>query len=135
MVDDELVRNRMHGEPVAVAWYDSAEAAYTRMQAAGLDAIPVVNEDRVIGILERSAANACEKRGNWLGAVPVADLMRRGAFWCRSDDTLSKALATMDRHEADLLAVLDESGVLVGTLGRSHVLSAQRLALSAAAAR
>ena len=112
------VRDRMRPGAVAVAWHDSAEAALARMRDAGVDAIPVVNDQRVIGLLEREAVLACERGGNWLGAVPVADLMRRGVVVCRADDTLDHALATMDRLEVDRLAVLDAAGRLVGTLGR-----------------
>jgi CBS domain-containing protein len=39
----------------AVAWSDSAEAALARMRDAGLGAVPVVNDQRVIGLLERAA--------------------------------------------------------------------------------
>src|SRR3954452_18466573 len=72
------VRDRMRPGAVAVAWGDSAEAALACMRDAGLDAVPVVNDQRVIGLLERTAVLACERTGNWLGAVLVADLMRRG---------------------------------------------------------
>ena len=112
------VRHRMRPGAVAVAWSDSAEAALARMRDARLDVVPVVNDQRVIGLLERAAALACERNGNWLGAVPVASLMRRGVFVCRADDALGRALATMDRLEVDQLAVVDGAGRLVGVLAR-----------------
>ena len=112
------VRDRMRPGGTAVAWSDSAEAALARMREAGLDAVPVVNEQRVIGLLERTAVLACERGGNWLGAVPVASLMRRGVFVCRADDALGHALAAMDRLEVGQLAVLDDAGRVVGVLGR-----------------
>src|SRR3954451_17704542 len=93
------VRDRMRPGAVAVAWGDSAEAALARMREAGLEALPVVNDGRVIGLLEREAVLACERSGDWLGAVPVADLMRRGVLVCRAEDALDHALATMDRLE------------------------------------
>jgi CBS domain-containing protein len=114
------VRDRMHPGAVAVAWSDSAEAAFARMRDAGLNAIPVVNDQRrVIGLLEGDATSAswwCN--GIWLGSVSVAGLMRRGVFVCRADDALEHALATMDRLEVDRLAVLDEAGQVVGVVGR-----------------
>jgi predicted transcriptional regulator len=88
------------------------------MRSARLAARPVVDDRRVIGLLERDATLACGRGGNWLGAVQVASLMRRGAFVCRADDALEHALATMDRLEVDQLAVLDDAGRLVGVLGR-----------------
>src|SRR5437763_14650635 len=104
------VRDRMRPGAVAVAWDDSAEAALARMRDAGLDAVPVVNDRRVIGLLERDATLACGHGGDWLGSVQVASLMRRGVFVCRADDTLGRALATMDRLAVDPLAALDAAG-------------------------
>ena len=126
------VRERMRPGAVAVAWHDSAEAALARMRAAGLDAIPVVNELRVIGLVERSAAGAAQRGGNWLGAVPVASLMRRGAFACRTADTLEQACSLMDRLDADLLAVVDEAGRVAGVIDRDRLLATARPALAAA---
>ena len=112
------VRDRMRPGAPAVAWDDSAEAALARMRDAGLDAVPVVNDRRVIGLLEREATLACRRGGNWLGSIQVASLMRRGVFVCRTDDALGRALATMDRLEVDQLAVMDGAGRLVGVLAR-----------------
>ena len=114
------VRDRMRPGAVAVAWSDSADVALTRMQEARLGAIPVVNDQRVIGLLERSATCACQRNGNWLGSVSVASVMRRGVFVCRADDTFEHALATMDRLEVDQLAVVDEAGRVVGVIGRDR---------------
>jgi predicted transcriptional regulator len=112
------VRDRMRPGPAAVAWDDSAEAAFARMRDARLDAIPVVNDQRVIGLLEHDATHACRNGGNWLGSIQVASLMRRGVFVCRADDTLEHALATMDRLEVSLLAVVDEAGRVAGVIGQ-----------------
>ena len=112
------VRDRMRPGAVTVAWDDSAEAALARMRDAGLDAVPVVNDERVIGLLERDVTLARGRGANRPGSVPVASLMRRGVFVCRADDPLGHALATMDRLEVDRLAVLDDAGRLVGVLGR-----------------
>ena len=112
------VRDRMRPGAATVAWSDSADAALARMQYAGLDAIPVVNDQHVIGLLERGATCACQRDGNWLGSISVASLTRRGVFVCRADDALEHALATMDRLEADQLAVVNEAGQVVGVIGR-----------------
>ena len=112
------VHDRMRPGAVTVAWSDGADAALARMQYAGLDAIPVVNDQQVIGLLERGATCACQRDGNWLGSISVASLMRRGVFVCRADDALEHALATMDRLEVDQLAVVNEAGQVVGVIGR-----------------
>jgi len=108
----------MRRAAAAVAWDDSAEAALARMREAGLDAVPVVKDGRVIGLLEREAVLARGRDGDRLGAAPAADLMRRGVLVCRAEDALERALATMDRLEVDRLAVLDDAGRPVGVLDR-----------------
>src|SRR3954451_3589496 len=108
------VHDRMRPGGAAVAWGDSAEAALARMRDAGLDAVPVVNDERVIGLLERDATLACGRGGDWPGSVPVASLMRRGVFVCRADDALGRALATMDRLAVDQLAGLGEASRAAG---------------------
>jgi predicted transcriptional regulator len=112
------VRDRMRPGAMTVAWNESADAAFARMRSAGLDAIPVLSGQRVIGLLEHGAAPACQRGGNWLGSISVASLMRRGVFVCRANDTFEQALATMDRLEVDLLAVVNETGEVIGVIGR-----------------
>src|SRR5690349_21361625 len=110
------VRERMRPGAVAVAWHDSAEAALERMRAAGLDAVPVVDGPRVIGLVERAAASAARRHGNWLEAVQVASLMRHGTFACNAADPVERVLAAMDRLGVGLLAVVDEGGRVVGVI-------------------
>ena len=128
------VRDRMRPGAGAAAWYDSADDALARMRAAGLGAVPVVNGEGVIGLLERDAVVASRRGGNWLGAVPVASLMRRGAFACRADDTVGHALATMDRLGGELLAVVDEAGGIAGVIGRDRIATPRRPSLDPRAA-
>jgi predicted transcriptional regulator len=105
---------------LAVAWDDSADTAFARMRRADLDAIPVVKEHRVVGLLEHGAAHACQEGGGRPTSVPVAGLMRRGAFVCRASDTVEQARAAMDRLEVDLLAVIDGAGRVIGVIGRDQ---------------
>jgi predicted transcriptional regulator len=80
----------------------------------------VVKGGRVIGLLERHAAAPARPSGcgDRSGPIRVAGLMRRGVFVCRADDPLERALATMDRLEVGLLAVVDGAGRVVGAIGR-----------------
>jgi hypothetical protein len=91
------------------------------MRGLGRERLAVVDPYGVIGICERSVLLAHERRGTWLGALAVADLSRRGPFWCHEDDPLDKAEATMDRLGTDLLGVLDRYGDVVGTIHRSQL--------------
>ena len=121
MTCDRRVHDVMGGERAVVSWSDTADAALGRMRGLGRERLAVIDPHGVIGICERSVLLAHERRGTWLGALAVADLSRRGPFWCREDDPLDKAEATMDRLGTDLLGVIDCHGSVVGTIHRSQL--------------
>lgn len=118
---DRRVHDVMGREWAVVSWSDTADAALGRMRGLGRERLAVIDPHGVIGICERSVLLAHERRGTWLGALAVADLSRRGPFWCREDDPLDEAKATMDRLGTDLLGVIDRYGSVVGTIHRSQL--------------
>ena len=121
MQNDQRVLDIMEGEKAIVTWSDTADAALGRMRGLGCDRLAVIDPYGVIGICERSVLMAYQQRGSWLGSISVADLMRRGPFWCREDDPLSKVLLSMERLKTDILAVLDKRGRVVGTVSRQQL--------------
>ncbi|MEK0085684.1 CBS domain-containing protein [Benzoatithermus flavus] len=121
MQNDQRVQDVMEGEKAIVTWSDTADAALGRMRGLGCDRLAVIDPYGVIGICERSVLMAYQQRGSWLGSISVADLMRRGPFWCREDDPLSKVLLSMERLKTDILAVLDKRGRVVGTVSRQQL--------------
>jgi CBS domain-containing protein len=125
MLSGQRVHDVMGGEKAIVTWSDTADAALGRMRGLGCDRLAVIDPYGVIGICERSVLLAYQRRGAWLGSISVADLMRRGPFWCREDDPLSKVLLSMERLKTDTLAVLDRRGRVVGTIHRDQLQAAQ----------
>lgn len=121
MPHDRRVHDVMGHERAVVSWSDTADAVLGRMRGLGRERLAVIDPHGVIGICERSVLLAYERRGAWLGALAVADLSRRGPFWCHEDDPLDKVEATMDRLGTDLLGVLDRYGDVVGTIHRSEL--------------
>ncbi|HEX6010857.1 MAG TPA: CBS domain-containing protein [Geminicoccaceae bacterium] len=125
MLSGQRVHDVMGGEKAIVTWSDTADAALGRMRGLGCDRLAVIDPYGVIGICERTVLLAYQRRGAWLGSISVADLMRRGPFWCREDDPLSKVLLSMERLKTDTLAVLDRRGRVVGTIQRDQLQAAQ----------
>ncbi len=125
MLSGRRVHDVMGGEKAIVTWSDTADAALGRMRGLGCDRLAVIDPYGVIGICERNVLLAYQRRGAWLGSISVADLMRRGPFWCREDDPLSKVLLSMERLKTDTLAVLDRRGRVVGTIHRDQLQAAQ----------
>jgi predicted transcriptional regulator len=125
MLGSQRVHDVMGGERAVVTWSDTADAALGRMRGLGCERLAVIDPHGVIGICERTVLLAQQRRGTWLGSISVADLMRRGPFWCREDDPLSKVLLSMERLRTDTLAVLDRHGQVVGTIRRDQLQAAQ----------
>jgi hypothetical protein len=91
------------------------------MQGLHCERLAVVDPYGVIGICERNVLMAYQQRGARLGGISVADLMRRGPFWCRADDAPDKVLLAMKRLKTDTLAVLDRRGRVLGTIHRHRL--------------
>jgi CBS domain-containing protein len=121
MLERQRVQDFMQGDTAIVSWSESADAALGRMRGLGCDRLAVIDAHGVIGLCERSVLMDQQQRGSWLGSISVADLMRRGPFWCRDDDPLSMVLLAMDRLKTDVLAVLDKKGRVVGTVRRQQL--------------
>lgn len=125
MLEGQRVHDVMDSEKAIVSWSDSADVALGRMRGLGCDRLAVIDPYGVIGLLERSVLVLHQQRGSWLGSISVADLMRRGPFWCRENDPHSKVLDAMERLKTDILAVLDQRGQVIGTVHREHLKAAQ----------
>jgi CBS domain-containing protein len=123
MEGSQRVAGVMGERPAIVTWSDSADIALDRMVGLGCDRLAVVDTYGVIGICERNVLVAYQRRGAPLTSIPVADLMRRGPFWCRADDPPAKVLIAMDRLKTDTLAVLDGRGRVLGTVHHRELMS------------
>jgi len=123
--DPSCAHDLMIEDKAVVAWSDTADAALGRMRGLGCDRLAVIDPHGVIGICERNVLMAYQRRGSWLGSVSVADLMRRGPFWCREEDPLSQVLHSMERLSSDTLAVLDRRGRVVGTIRKEFLQATQ----------
>jgi CBS domain-containing protein len=111
----------MGDEPAIVTWSESADVALGRMAGLDCERLAVVDPYGVIGICERNVLVAHQRRGAKLGRISVADIMRRGPFWCRAEDPADKVLIAMDRLKTDTLAVLDRRGRVLGTIHRHRL--------------
>lgn len=126
MADDERADRVMGERPAVVIWSDSADVALVRMRGLHCERLAVVDPYGVIGLCERNVLIAHQQRGASLGGISVADLMRRGPFWCRAADPPDKVLTVMERLKTDTLAVLDARGRVLGTIHRHRLEAAEQ---------
>jgi len=84
---------------------------------AGVGALPVVEEGRVLGIItDRDIAIALGTRDVRAGDVFVKDVTLPKIFYCQPEDDIHVALGTMKAQRVRRLPVIDEKGALTGIL-------------------
>jgi CBS domain-containing protein len=88
--------------------------------------VPAVNENHeVVGVVtDRDIAIALGTRGQTAAQVRVADVMSARVVGCAPEDTLTEALALMQRHRIHRLPVLGIGGVLLGLLSLNDIVLA-----------
>ncbi|MBY6068847.1 CBS domain-containing protein [Leisingera aquaemixtae] len=101
---------------------DSAASAVELMHSLGIGVLPVVEEERVVGILtDRDLVLALAGQERGLKELPIAAVMTPGAVCCRAEDTIEAAAALMGDHQVRRLPVLDDAGHLAGLLSVSDI--------------
>lgn len=88
--------------------------------------VPAVNErGEVVGVVtDRDIAIALGTRGKTAAQVQVSDVMSTAVVGCAPEDTLTDALATMQKHKVHRLPVLGIGGVLLGMLSINDIVLA-----------
>jgi acetoin utilization protein AcuB len=107
-----LVRDRMTTNVVTVSSYDTLATAASRMKAAGLRRLPVVDERELVGII-----SAYDLR-NWpdgLTLIAVRAAMTRNPVTVSSTDSLEHAVSVAHKRQVGGLPVVDH-GRLVGMI-------------------
>jgi CBS domain-containing protein len=93
-----------------------SEAA-DRMRAWGVNALPVVENNRVVGMVtHRDIAVKAAGAGMNLRTTPVRDVMTRKVACCSEQDDVEEAGRMMEHHQVYRLVVLGPDGKAVGVL-------------------
>lgn len=93
------------------------------MWEADCGIVPVVNErSEVLGVVtDRDIAIALGSRGTTAAALRVADVMAQDVVTCAPQDTITEALALMQKHRVRRLPVVGIGGVLLGVLSVNDI--------------
>ncbi|HUA19531.1 MAG TPA: CBS domain-containing protein [Bryobacteraceae bacterium] len=84
---------------------------------AGVGALPVVEEGRVLGIVtDRDISIALGTRNAKAADVLVKDIVFPKVFYSQADDDIHVALGTLKAQKVRRLPVVDEKGALTGIL-------------------
>lgn len=101
---------------------DSVTSAAGQMRSLGVGVLPVVDNQRVVGIFtDRDLTLALAGRENAFAGLTIAKLLNGSVICCRTRDTIEAAAALMGDHQIRRLPVLDDQGRLAGLLSVTDI--------------
>ena len=116
------VSDVMTGRPRAVTPQTPLTEVAELMEAEDVGSIPVVEEDRLVGIVtDRDIVVRAIAKGKDPKGMPASALSSRELVTVHPDDDLSDALELMARHQVRRLAVTSEDERLVGVVSQADV--------------
>lgn len=99
---------------------DTLDEARERMRRQQLGALPVVDGDRLVGLLTHADLAAAERSSDRTETI-LRDIDLPATHHCFVQDDAEQALATMLAVGSDHLAVLDEDRELVGLIAKTDL--------------
>ena len=110
-----------YGAPQTLAPADTIAGAAERMRRYGFEGFPVVDDDRVLGMLTRREIDRAMHHG--LGDHPVSRYMRTGEVYVTPEDSVASLRKVMTEHEWGQVPVLDPvTGRLLGIVTRTDLI-------------
>ena len=112
-----LVKDAMTVGAQTVTADETLQAAAQKMRNRAVGALPVVEGDRVVGVLtDRDIAVRACAAGKDPKVTTVAEAMTPQVFWCFEDQDTGEAARLMEERAVRRLMVLDRDEQLVGML-------------------
>jgi len=112
-----LVKNAMTSGVATVGPHDTLQAAGQTMRARGVGALPVCEDDRVVGMItDRDIVVRAVAAGSDPRLTTVDEAMTPQVITCHADDTLGEAAHRMEECVIRRIMVLDTAERLVGML-------------------
>ena len=94
---------------------DTVVMAAQAMQELDVGAIPVCNDERLVGIVtDRDLVLRGVAQARFDGNTPIDDVMSRQPLWCFEDQPVDDVLAYMRKAQVRRLPVIDRENRLVG---------------------
>jgi CBS domain-containing protein len=116
------VRDVMPERPRAVTPQTPLSEVAELMDAEDVGAIPVVEDDRLVGIVtDRDIVVRAIAKGKDPRGMPAADASSRELVTVSPDDDLSDALKLMAQYQVRRLAVTGEDERLIGVVSQADV--------------
>jgi CBS domain-containing protein len=111
------VKEMMHKQAEWVSPQTPVAAIAKKMQQHDIGAIPVGENDRLIGMVtDRDIALRAVANGKDISSLTARDVMSKGITWCRDSDDATEAARIMESKKIRRLPVIDANKRMVGML-------------------
>lgn len=131
------VKDAMHRDVEWAQPTESIQALARRMRDLDIGAIPIGENDRLIGMVtDRDIAVRAVAAGKDIAKLTVRDVMSEGIVYCLDNEDLEDAVRIMQQKQVRRLSVINERKRMVGMLSLgdvSHAASRQIIGEVAAA--
>lgn len=116
------VSDAMHAGVTWVAPSTSLNAIARKMRDEDVGAIPVGDNDRLVGMVtDRDIVCRGLTNSKALAKLTANDVMSKGITFCRTDDEIDQAIDTMKKNKIRRLPVLDGNKRMVGMLSLGDI--------------
>ena len=121
------VQEIMTRNVIVVAPNSTIRDAARQMRAENLGALPVGENDRLIGMVtDRDIAVRAVAEDRSPGNTAVREVMSEGIYYCFDDDDVEQAAEVMAKHQVRRLPVVDRDKRLVGVVALADMGRGQR---------
>jgi CBS domain-containing protein len=115
------IQDAMTSEPTTIAPTTTAQEAARTMKSENVGSLPIVDGDRLVGVVtDRDLAIRVLAEGK-SGDVPVGELASRDVVTVDPQQSLEEAARLMAEHQVRRLPVCEEDGKLIGILAQADV--------------
>jgi CIC family chloride channel protein len=113
------VKDYMSTEPVTVSPNATLDRVHTLMTERLIGGVPVVNDDRLVGIVTKS--DLMKVREDRRRTTPVSEVMTRDVLTVPPEASLAEALRIMSSKGVGRLPVVSPEGKVVGIIARADI--------------
>lgn len=117
----DTIQNAMTASPTTVAPSTTASEAARTMKSENVGSLPIVEDDRLVGVVtDRDLALRVLGEGRD-GNTPVGEIASKELVTVDPQQSLEEAARLMAEHQVRRLPVCEEDGRLVGILAQADV--------------
>ncbi|MDB9787238.1 CBS domain-containing protein, partial [Bacteriovoracaceae bacterium] len=110
------------GSVVTVTGDEKAMTVYKLMIDRSLNHIPVIEDDKVVGILSDRDVKFCSKNNKLSNDILVSEIMTKNPYCVKADTPLHEIVLTMSQRKINSAVIVGDSQDVIGIFTSSDAL-------------